>query len=143
MLTSANTSRTGRSVLEAAVGQPIVHFEDLRLTDRLLATEGEEADLVLIQIHFTTNQAGGPPLAQTQAHPQDPPQGVGVTMRAVEDHVVVELGIGGQAGRTPVLHQRRDGPFGGHRRRDRPGGGQAPCSETALSTSTCGPSLMT
>src|SRR6478672_4011431 len=61
MLTSANTSRTGRSVLEAAVGQPIVPFEDLRLTGRLLATKGEEADLVLIQIHFTTNQAVGPP----------------------------------------------------------------------------------
>src|SRR3954468_11079446 len=64
MLTSANTSRTGRSVLEAPVGQPIVHFEDLRVTSRLLATKGEEADLVLIQIHFTTNQAVGPHLAQ-------------------------------------------------------------------------------
>src|SRR5260370_26215426 len=72
MLTSANTSRTGRSVLEAAVGQPIVHFEDLRLTGRLLATKGEEADLVLIQIHFTTNQAVGPHLAQWPglAHPR-------------------------------------------------------------------------
>src|ERR1700745_177254 len=64
MLTSANTSRTGRSVLEAAVGQPIIHFEDLRLTGRLLAPQGEAADLVLIQIHFTTNQAVGPHLAQ-------------------------------------------------------------------------------
>src|SRR6266508_653285 len=64
MLTSANTSRTERSVLEAAVGQPVVHFEDLRLTGRILASESEETDLVLIQIHFTTYQAVGPDLAQ-------------------------------------------------------------------------------
>src|SRR5262249_53003090 len=64
MLTSANTCRTGRSVLEAAVGQPIVHFEDLRLTSRVLASKGEEADLVPIQIDLTTNQAVGPDLPQ-------------------------------------------------------------------------------
>src|SRR5437588_8637167 len=70
MPTSANTSRTGRSVLEAAVGQPVVHFENLRLAGRLLAAEGEEANLVLIQIHFTTNQAVGPHLAEWPGLPQ-------------------------------------------------------------------------
>src|SRR5947207_330179 len=64
MLTSANTSRTGRSVLEAAIGESIVHFADLWLTGGILAPQGEEADLVLIQIHFTTNQAVGPDLAE-------------------------------------------------------------------------------
>src|ERR1700745_1887101 len=70
MLTSANTSRTGRSVLEAPVGQPIIHFEDPRLTGRVLAAESEKADLVLIQIHCTTNQAVGPGLAQRPGLPQ-------------------------------------------------------------------------
>src|ERR1700739_3652479 len=69
MLTSANTSRTGRSVLEAAVGQPIVHFEDLRLTGRLLASQGEEADLVLVQIDLTTDQAVGPHLPEIPSLP--------------------------------------------------------------------------
>src|SRR5438034_11539512 len=64
MLTSANRCRTVRSVLEAAVGQPIIHFQDLWLTGRFLAPEGEEADFILIQIHFTTNQAMGPDLAE-------------------------------------------------------------------------------
>ena len=53
-------------------------------------------------------------------------------MRAVEDHVVVELGIVGQAGRTPVFHQRQDGPFGGHRRLDRPGSGQTPVQRNGV-----------
>src|SRR6266498_4322784 len=231
MLTSANTSRTERSVLEAAVGQPIVHFEDLRLTGRLLAAQGEEADLVLVQIDLTTDQAVGPHLperpglpqyghlavggaspqvdqpatgpllqvelpangegtpvragldprrpllaqgsdiplgmalqarqvvvlearpdlglppavvaldhgleasltrrhqhrhhCQAQTQPENPPQGVGVTMRAVEDHVVVELGIVGQTDRTPVLNQRFDSAFRGYWRCDGPGSGQA------------------
>src|SRR5258708_34267880 len=64
MLTSANRCRTARSVLEAAVGQPIIDFQDLWLTGRFLPREGEEADLILIQIHFTTNQAMGPDLAE-------------------------------------------------------------------------------
>src|ERR1700751_81883 len=64
MLTSANTSRTGRSILEAAVGQPIVHFEDLRLTGRLLATQGKASDRVFVQVYLTRNQAVGQHLAQ-------------------------------------------------------------------------------
>src|SRR6266446_1803339 len=71
MLTSANTCRTVRSVLEASVGQPIIHFQDLWLTGRFLASKGEEADLVLIQIHFTTNQAIGPHLAERPGLPQE------------------------------------------------------------------------
>src|ERR1700688_2894554 len=70
MLTSANTSRTRQSLLEASVGQPIVHFEDLRLTRGLLAPQGEEADLVLVQIHFTTCQAMRPHLAELPDLPQ-------------------------------------------------------------------------
>src|SRR5438067_1515311 len=70
MLTSANTCRTGRSVLETAVGQPIVLFEDLRLTGRVLASESEEADFILVQVHFTTDQAVGPGLAQRPGLPQ-------------------------------------------------------------------------
>ena len=50
ILTSASTSRTLQSVLEAPVGQPIVHFQDLGLTGRLLAAEAEEADRVPVQI---------------------------------------------------------------------------------------------
>src|SRR3954451_4168168 len=63
MLTSANTSRTARSVLEAPVGQPIIHFQDLWLTGRVLASKGEEADLVLVQIHLTAYQPARPDLA--------------------------------------------------------------------------------
>src|SRR4051794_35407444 len=84
MLTSANTSRTGRSVLEAAVGQPIVHFEDLRLTGRVLPSQSEEADLVLIQIHFTTNQAVGPGLTQRPGHPEQSDLAVGVAASEVD-----------------------------------------------------------
>src|SRR3954471_8479953 len=83
MLASANTCRTGRSVLEAAVGQSIVHFADLWLTSRFLASQGEETDLILVQIDFTTNQTAGPDLAQRPALAQQgdlalgvaPPQG--------------------------------------------------------------------
>src|SRR5512135_2321369 len=70
MLTTANTWRTGRSVLEAPVGQPIVHSQDLRLTGRLLASEGEEADLVLVEIHFAAHEAVGPQLAEGPGLPQ-------------------------------------------------------------------------
>src|SRR5271167_3281326 len=70
MLTSANTSRTDRSILETAVGEPIVHFQDLRLTGRLFPSEGEEADLILVQIHFTADQAVGPHLAEGPCLPQ-------------------------------------------------------------------------
>ena len=40
------------------MGQPIIDFQELGLTSRLLA-QGEEADLVVIPIHFTTHQAVG------------------------------------------------------------------------------------
>src|SRR5205807_3722365 len=84
MLTSANTSRTGRSVLEAAVRQPIVHFEDLRLTGWLLASQGEEADLVLVQIDLTTDQAVGPHLPQIPGLPQHGHLTVGVASLQVD-----------------------------------------------------------
>src|SRR4051812_45555281 len=61
MLTTASTSRTGRSILEAAVGQPIVHFQDLWLAGRLLAPEGEEADLVRVQKDGTELENFSPP----------------------------------------------------------------------------------
>ena len=64
MLTTANRSRTVLSVLEAPIGQPIVHFQDLWLTGRLLAPQSEEAELVLVQIDVTANQAVGPDLAK-------------------------------------------------------------------------------
>src|SRR4051812_18962914 len=60
MLTSANTSRTGRSVLGAPIGQPIIHFQDLWLTGRILASKGEEADLVFVQIHLPASQPARP-----------------------------------------------------------------------------------
>ena len=99
MLTSANRSRTGRSVLEAAVGQPIVHFEDLRLTPRVLASKGEEADLVLIQIDFATNQAVGPDLAQRPGLPQQGDLALGVASPQVDQPTTgpllqVELPVG-------------------------------------------------
>src|SRR5207302_11099023 len=64
MLTSANRCRTGRSVLEPPVGQPVVYFQDLRLTGRFLAPQREEADLVLVQIHLAAHQTIGPHLAE-------------------------------------------------------------------------------
>src|ERR1051326_8244476 len=73
MLTSANTSRTGQSVLEASVGQSIIHFQDLRLTGRLFASEGEEADLVLVQIHFTAYQPAWPDGAHRRGPAQQRP----------------------------------------------------------------------
>src|SRR5271157_3439980 len=121
MLTSANRSRTGRSVLEAAVGQPIVYFQDLRLTGRVLAPEGEEADLVLVQIHFTAHQAVGPHLAELPGLPQQghlaeaaaSPQ---VDQPALRPLLQVELPAprkgpavrGGLYPRRPLLPQRRD-----------------------------------
>src|SRR5438552_6469477 len=70
MLTTGNTSRTRQSALEAPVEQPIVHFEGLRLTRGALAPQSEEADLVLVQIHFTAYQALGPHLAELPGLPQ-------------------------------------------------------------------------
>src|SRR6266478_6459298 len=78
MLTSANTCRTGRSVLEAAVGQPIVHFQDLRLAGRVLASQGAEADFILLQIDFTTNQAVVPDSTQRPGLPQQGDLALGV-----------------------------------------------------------------
>src|SRR5215467_7778685 len=84
MLTSANTSRTDRSVLKAPVGQPIVHFQDLRLTRRRLASKWEEADLVTIQIHFTPNQAIGPDLPHGPGLPQQVDLALGVAPPQVD-----------------------------------------------------------
>src|SRR3984893_12765786 len=70
MLTSANTSRTGPSVLEAPGGQPIIDCQDLGLTARLLAPQGAEAELVVVQVHFTAHQAIGPHLAELPGPPQ-------------------------------------------------------------------------
>src|SRR5437588_9400069 len=123
MPTSANTSRTGRSVLEAAVGQPVVHFENLRLAGRLLAAEGEAADLVLIQIHFTTNQAVGPHLAQVPGLAQQGHLTVAVASPQVDQPATgpllqVELPAGGEDtpvrgaldARRPLLAQGSDVP---------------------------------
>src|SRR5437763_378391 len=84
MLTSANTCRTGRSVLEATIGQSIVYFTDLRLTGWVLASQGEEADLVLIQIHFTTNQAVGPDLTEEPVLAQQAHRAVAVASPQVD-----------------------------------------------------------
>src|SRR4051812_28304422 len=105
MLTSANTSRTGQSVLEAPVGQPVVHFEDLRLTGRLLASQGEEADLVLVQINLTTDQAVGPHLPEFPTLPQQSYFAGGVAAPQVDQPATgpllqVELPPGGEG--TPL-----------------------------------------
>src|SRR5947209_3674628 len=121
MPTSANTSRTGRSVLEAPVGQPIVHFEDLRLTPRLLASKGKEADLVPIQIDLTTNQAVGPDLAQRPGLAQQDDLAVGVASPQVDQPTTgpllqVQLPVGREGAtargrldpRRPLLAQGGD-----------------------------------
>src|SRR5262249_5422863 len=54
----------GCSVAEAARGQPIIYFQDLRLTRRFFAAEAEEADLVEVEIDLTADQAVGPDQAQ-------------------------------------------------------------------------------
>src|SRR6202035_2379717 len=51
--------------------------------------------------------------AQRQAEPDDAPDGVGMSVGAGEDPVVVELRVGGQAGRAPVLQERIHGVFRG------------------------------
>src|SRR5947209_12835645 len=125
MLTSAITSRTGRSVLKTAVGQPIVHFQDLRLAGRILAPEGEETDFILIQIHFTTNQAVGPDLAQRPGLPQQGYLAAGVAPPQVDQAATgplpqVELPVAGEGAavrggldsRRPLLAQGRDVPAG-------------------------------
>src|SRR4051812_39264699 len=99
MLTSASTSRTGRSVLEAPVGQLIAHFQDLRLTGRVLAPEREEAHLVLLQVHLTANQAVGPHVADPPGAPQqrDFPPAVGppqVDQAAARPRLRVQLPAG-------------------------------------------------
>src|SRR5438132_1568162 len=125
MLTSANTCRTGRSVLEAAVGQPVVHFEDLRLTGRVLAAQGAEADFIIIQIDFTTNQAVGPDLAQRPGLPRQGDLAAGVAPPQVDQVAAgpllqVELPAardgaavrGGLDPRRPLLAQGSDVPPG-------------------------------
>src|SRR5215208_3487216 len=91
MLTSANTSRTGESVLEAAVGQAIVHFEDLRLTGRVLASEGEEADFVIIEIYFATDQAARPTLPERPGLPQQVHRALAVTAAEVDQQAAGPL----------------------------------------------------
>src|SRR5467141_3459794 len=102
MLTSANTCRTGRSVLEAAVGQPIVHFQDQRLTGRLLASQGEEPDFVPIQIDFTTNEAVGPNLTEWPGLAEQEDRALGVASPQVDQatrgpFLQVELPVGREA----------------------------------------------
>src|SRR5579872_6758088 len=70
MLTSATTFRTGRSVLEASGREPVIHFEDLGLTGRVLAPQREDAELVVVQIDLTPHQAIRPDLAQRPSPPQ-------------------------------------------------------------------------
>src|SRR3954451_400997 len=91
MLTSANTSRTGESVLEAAVGQAIVHLQDLRLAGRLLPPEGEEPDLVPVQIAFSTDEAAGPRQAQRPGLPQQNDLALGVAPPQVDQAAGVPL----------------------------------------------------
>jgi hypothetical protein len=105
VLTSVNISRPERSVLEAAVGQPIVYFKYLRLTGWLLAPKGEEADLVLTRIHFPTNQAVGPYLTQWPGLAQEGRLAVAVIAPPVNQTapgplLQVELPAGGEG--TPV-----------------------------------------
>ena len=52
------------------MGQVILDFQDLWLAGRLLASEGEEADLVRVQIPFTAYQAMGPHLTELPGLPQ-------------------------------------------------------------------------
>src|SRR6266542_3171348 len=61
---------------------------------------------------------------QAQAGPDDPPQRIGVAVRALEDHVVVELGVAGQADPPPMLDQRSHHQLRGHSSDDRPGNRQ-------------------
>src|SRR4051812_32161076 len=84
MLTSANTSRTGRSVLKAAVGQAIVHLQDLRLAGRILASEGEEPDLILVQVHFAPDEATGPGQAQRPGLPEQDDLALGAASPQVD-----------------------------------------------------------
>src|SRR5262249_1044258 len=125
MLTSANTSRTGRSVLEATVGQPIVHFADLWLTGRGLAPQGDEASLVPVRIHFTAGQAVGPGLTQGTELPQQGYLAVAVASPQVDQSapwslLQVELPAhgkgtavrGGFDARRPVPAQGSDIPLG-------------------------------
>src|SRR6266436_2261439 len=121
MLTSANTSRTRQLPLEASVGQSIVHFEDLRLTGGVLAPQSEEADLVLVQIHFTAYQAMRPHLAELPGLPQQghlaqsvaPPQVDQPAMRPLPqvERPVPRKGPAVRSGlypRHPLLQQRGD-----------------------------------
>src|SRR5262249_34760551 len=84
MLTSASRFRTARSVLEAPVGQPVIHFEDLWLTGRVFASEAEEADLVSIQIDFTADQAARPHRAQRPGLAQQAHRALAITAAEVD-----------------------------------------------------------
>src|SRR5438067_2067181 len=123
MLTSANTSRTGRSVLEAPSRESVIHFQELGLAGRLLAPQREEANLVGVEIHFTAHQAVGPHLAERPGPPQQSyfaeaaaaPQ---VDQPAARPVLQVQLPVGGESPavwrrlqpRRPLLTQRLDVP---------------------------------
>jgi len=49
-----------QSVVEASVGQSVIHLQNHRLVGWLLASQGEETDLVLGQIDLAANQPVGP-----------------------------------------------------------------------------------
>src|SRR5690348_11298375 len=124
MLTSANTSRTGRSVLKSPGRESVIHFQDLGLAGRLLAPQGEEADLVVIEVHFTAHQAVGPHLAERPRPPQQSylaeavaaPQKVQPAARPL---LQIQFPVGGECPavwrgldpRRPLLTQRRDVPL--------------------------------
>src|SRR3981081_221160 len=113
MLTSANTSRTGPSVLEAAGWDPIIHFQDLGLTGWFLAPEGEEAELVVVQIHLTTHQAVGPHLAERPGPPQQAHLALAAAAPQVDQPAtrpLPQLQLPGGGERPPLgggLHARR------------------------------------
>src|SRR5512135_2840037 len=81
--------------------------------------------------------------AQAQAQPTHPPHHVRVGVRALEDRVVVELGVAGQAERPPMLDQRCDHDLGRHARLHRERGGQSSVQGDAVEYLDLGPSLMT
>src|SRR5687767_7129616 len=110
MLTSATRSRTGRSVLEAPVGQAVVHLQDLRLAGRLLPPKAEEADLVLVQIDLTANQAAGPDLAERPGLAQQDHRAVAraapqVNQAAARPLLQIQFPAGGE---RPAIRGRLD-----------------------------------
>src|SRR5438270_10144676 len=125
MLTNANTFRTGASVLEAPGREAVIHLQDLGLAGRFLASQSEEADPVLVQIHLTANQTVGPHLAQRPGPPQQSHLTVAVAAPQVDQSATrpflqVQLPSAGERlavrrrlrPRCPVLTQGRDVALG-------------------------------